>query len=694
MNKRELRDSDIELVYIYAESVQDEFEKDVYQHISLNLSDNMVVAYDYEKGLLKIEKKKRKPDNFWAMDHNEKTNILSNVLILGENGTGKTTLLEMIDAGNLEYVETRLGKYMFLYSIKGSDMYYIKSLGLQWTDKLDWSVHNSINLSEEKSPIKGSPEYYSYFFNFKRTDLPKRTGYCGLITVDPSGEIIRDKYVVEIQNLVQMREHWVEIPMNGIYLPTSLTESEEERRFVSRKSILRNGIVTNSDIVEFIRDDVKKEKSIIKSKPYLIFASIGVMDFAQNAEEFKAYYRKIYETIYEPIGVDLSVGNKYTFMARVWLSFMLRLHFEQLLKADFWEHLGKAQTYKELYENIQTLFRELYKYESDDSNQAYCRLLQAVENLDEEIFASSICRKIPWGISWNISIEAIEKRDDWFQQIIEFINANDNFEKELQIRIRKERHWVDTRNFIMNHRISNMSSGETILISNVFAKIAKHMRVIMNQIKGSYPKSVLLIMDEPDCTFHIRWTQQFIKYLIEYLNAHYPQFSFQIILSSHMPFLATDYPRDNIICIPGEDWLQNQERNAYTWLDGSSLLENREMYYGLKAFTPNYGFMSNYYDVVKDNFFVDVPIGMFAQYRFDNLKRRVDAIDDSTGEQEIDDIEQEIELIDEPVLKKYIATALQEKKLERMNRAEVEEQVALLERQLEELNKRLSDMRE
>jgi len=417
------------------------------------------------------------------------------------------------------------------------------------------------------------------------------------------------------------------------------------------------------------------------------------MDFAQNAEEFKVIYRKIYETIYEPIGVDLSVGNKYMFMARVWLSFMLRLHFEQLLKANFLEYLEKAQTYKELYENVQMLFRDLYKYKSNDSNKAYRRLLQAVENLDEEIFASSICKKIPWGISWNISIEAIEKRDDWFQQIIEFIDANDNFEKELQIRIRKERHWVDTQNFIMSHRISNMSSGETILISNVFSKIAKHMKMIMNQEMGSYPKSVLLIMDEPDCTFHIRWTQQFIKYLIEYLNAHYPQFLFQIIMSSHMPFLATDYPRDNIICIPSEEWIQNQEKNAYAWLDGSSLLENKEMYNDLKAFTPNYGFMSNYYDVVKDNFFVDVPIGMFAQNRFDNLKKRVDAIDDSTDAQEIADIEIEIELIDEPVLKKYIATALREKKLDRMNRVEMEEQVDFLERQLEELNRRLSNMR-
>ena len=105
MNKRDLRNSEIELIYFYVEEIIDEFGQDIYTNISLNLSSNMLVAYDYEKGILKIEKKKSIPDNFWSLEQNEDTNIINNVLILGENGTGKTTLLELIYAGNLENIE-------------------------------------------------------------------------------------------------------------------------------------------------------------------------------------------------------------------------------------------------------------------------------------------------------------------------------------------------------------------------------------------------------------------------------------------------------------------------------------------------------------------------------------------------------------------------------------------------------------
>lgn len=692
MNKRDLRNSEIELIYFYVEEIIDEFGQDIYTNISLNLSSNMLVAYDYEKGILKIEKKKSIPDNFWSLEQNEDTNIINNVLILGENGTGKTTLLELIYAGNLENIEKKLGNYMFLYSIKDSESYYIKSNGLKWIEQIDFETCNSIKLTKGKTPVKDSEEFFSYYCKITDTRYPIVYGYYGLITVDDTGKINIDKNVIEIVTLPQKKEYWSRIPMNGIYLSTAITESEETGRFVSRKRIHHENTVTSSEIAEFILKDMQRRDGIIKSNPYMSFSNITVKNLTRNREVFKDDFLNLCGTLNMKYREISETEKKYQFFALVWISFMLRLYENQLLDKNFMKCLEEVTTYKAIYENSKKLFLKLFIYKSNQLNETYYKFLQAVEDLDEEIFEYSKFRRVPFGVSWNVSMATIAKRDDWSNQIVNFIHAKDEFERSIQLQIQKKCTWDYIPNFIMNHHISDMSSGETILISNVFSKISKNMIVALN--RNNEPRSVLLIMDEPECTFHIRWTQRFTKYLIEFLNAYYPSFSFQIIMTSHMPFLATDYPRGNIICIPGEDWKKEHHKHDQNWLDGRRLLDDREMYNSLQAFTPNYGFMSNYYDVVRDNFFVDVPIGMFAQNKFDNLKKKVDLITGSTSEHELKNIAMEIELIDEPVLKKYVHDAFQEKLDKLVGRNELEQEAALLKKRLDEINRRLKDMRE
>lgn len=695
MNKWELRNSDIELIYIYVERVVDEFEQDVYTNISLNLSSNIIAAYDYENGLIKIEKRKNVPENFWMVDQNSDTNIMSNTLVLGENGTGKTTLLELIYAGNLEGIEESLGNYLFLYSIRGSDTYYIKSCGLKWIEQIDLGKHNIIKLSEQKKQIKGCKEVYSYFCKIQKPQMPVKKGYYGLITIDNMGKIEIEQYVIELDTFQQRRAYWTKMPMNGIYLSTSIIENEETGRFVSRKSIHHENIVTNLDITQFIFDDMKQTDSIIKSNPYLSFSNITVKNLTTNRQEFLDDSIRTYDYLGMNFPIKSETEHKYRFFATMWISFMIRLSQNQLLQKNIIECFNKETTYKAIYDNIKSQFTNLFIYNSNELFDRYQKVLQAVENLDEKMFECSVRTKHKFRLDWSMPIGIIENNCEWCKQITEFMNTKEDFENNLQREIQKKRiTWKYIPNFMLNHNISNMSTGETILISNVFSKITKNMNRIINNDKGPYKKSVLLIMDEPDCTFHIRWTQLLVKYLIEFLNIHYPNFSFQIIMTSHMPFLATDFPRGNIICIPSEEWKQCHCGKEIAWLDGSNLLDNREIYNSLKAFTPSYGFMSNYYDVVKEDFFVDVPIGMFAQNKFDNLKKKVDLITGSTSEQELKNIAMEIELIDEPVLKKYVYDAYQEKLDKLVGRNELEQEAALLEKRLDEINRRLKYMRE
>lgn len=693
MDKRELRNAKVELIYLYIERVTDMFNQDMYTNISLNLCSNITAAYDYEKGLLHIDRRKKNPDDFWSLKQDADTNVIDNVLILGENGTGKTTLLELIYAGNLENIESRLGNYMFLYSIKGTNMYYIKSFGLTWIDQIDFGTCRVSKQAIEKSSKKGNKEFYSRFFRAKDNGMSAKKGYYGLIAVDTSGKINVDKNVLEVNTQVERKVQWDRMPMDGIYLPISITEYEETGRFVTRKRIHYENTVTNSEITEFIINDMKKENGIMKSNPYLSFSNISVKDLVQNKQAFIEQLTTIYTktNVSKTVQIESAAERKYQFLSVIWVNFMLKLHVDQFLNDNFIDYLKETTTFRTLFDIVKGLFTKLFKYDSKDLYEMYKNLLLAVENLDDKLFEQSTVKRVPLGLSWNVPVKTIVKKNEWCNQMLEFINIKDDFENNLQAIIQKNirRDYVPPK--MMNHYISNMSSGETVLISNVFSKISKNMKTIINRVNE--PHTILLIMDEPDCTFHIRWTQQFNKYLIEFLNTHYPEFSFQIIMTSHMPFLATDYPRGNIICIPSEEWKKSQVGNDLEWMDGSRLLQNKEMYNSLKAFTPKYGFMSNYYDVVKDNFFVDIPIGMFAQNKFDELKKKVDLITSDTSEQMLENISMEIELIDEPVLKKYIYDSFQEKLAQRRGRIELEREAALLEKRLEGIKRRLNDMR-
>ena len=97
--------------------------------------------------------------------------------------------------------------------------------------------------------------------------------------------------------------------------------------------------------------------------------------------------------------------------------------------------------------------------------------------------------------------------------------------------------------------------------------------------------------------------------------------------------------------------------------------------------------MSNYYDIVKDDFFVDTPTGAFSQLKFNNIKKNVDSIDANTSDEMINEIQAEIDLIDEPVLKKYIQDALEDKLHESPN-------IATLKQEAEQLQNRLDIIRE
>jgi len=95
--------------------------------------------------------------------------------------------------------------------------------------------------------------------------------------------------------------------------------------------------------------------------------------------------------------------------------------------------------------------------------------------------------------------------------------------------------------------LSELSYGQKFMIRFLYS--------LLNQLRNlnshSEYKDILLLLDEVENGLHPQWQKEFIKLLIDVLNSFlkkYPKrFRFNIISTSHSPFIISDLPKENVI---------------------------------------------------------------------------------------------------------------------------------------------------
>ncbi|MGJ0322741.1 AAA family ATPase [Aliarcobacter cryaerophilus] len=90
-----------------------------------------------------------------------------------------------------------------------------------------------------------------------------------------------------------------------------------------------------------------------------------------------------------------------------------------------------------------------------------------------------------------------------------------------------------------------MSSGHNQFF-NFFAKLFYALNYQYDSLPN-YDKKILLFLDEPDIFLHPDWQKKYINILINFLNTNYSQYKFHIIITSHSPFILSDLPKENVI---------------------------------------------------------------------------------------------------------------------------------------------------
>jgi hypothetical protein len=280
---------------------------------------------------------------------------------------------------------------------------------------------------------------------------------------------------------------------------------------------------------------------------------------------------------------------------------------EMKTEIESFENLGNDKIY--LLDLLKIVYSYVEKENLDYANMegyldALSKLLSFIEKLKEEYFSED-----------KISIPVGREEEEVVADLLCFIDEV-KFDE------------FDYLNNAIKISIEPMSSGEEALI-NIFSAM---FFGIQHKINSKNEKAIIL-MDEPDVFMHPEWSRVFLSEVFNFLetvkNEYY---TYQLIITTHSPFIVSDLPKDNIITI---------EKNLDKGLCEIVHLNNQEQ-----------TFANNIHSLLSNKFFMEATIGEFAKKKIDKV---IEVLNDKKNStltlEEQREVKAIIDIIGEPLLK-------------------------------------------
>jgi predicted ATP-binding protein involved in virulence len=234
--------------------------------------------------------------------------------------------------------------------------------------------------------------------------------------------------------------------------------------------------------------------------------------------------------------------------------------------------------------------------------------------------------------------------------------------------------------------LSELSYGQKFMIRFLYS--------LLNQLRNlnshSEYKDILLLLDEVENGLHPQWQKEFIKLIIDVLNAFlkkYPKrFKFNIIITSHSPFILSDLPKENVIFL---DNIDSDTKDKYSKLNIDKL--QRGSCINVSQYIDINPFGANIHTLLSDGFFMEG--GLMGEFAKNKIQEIMDFLnDEKTIEKistKIEQLKQVIESIGEPFLKSklldmYNRNFIKDYKIR--EKEKIKEQIKLLNIKLKDLD--------
>ncbi|MCM3246535.1 AAA family ATPase [Cytobacillus oceanisediminis] len=548
--------------------------------------------------------------------------------IVGENGSGKSTVLDFLSElmsknnidtdfvlvysieNNLHIFSTFQSKISFENNTSQAIYFCISPLNLK--------KHLSIlfsNVFDARSIGMLSEEEKIYFKNIT-------TNY--LISRDSDiSHFLRSEFEKQIFFIHEYKEqlniqNLMKIP-NKIYIEVSLDEEDivftdelEEVDYFLRDGALDffNFSINNKFFTEFYSNCLRSYFIHIDLllKEYQLPTSYNYRDYLYRFSLSR--HKNIFDGIYKQILNDTSNKNK---------------------KKDFLDRIFEL---KEDFKKISKYFMEMKFH--DENNTPYIETdsldTRKFITLYQKAFSKVGCLKFTWSdmSSGEYGMLSLFSR---FHHILKVLKT----EQEL---------------FGDDGDDENLTKGWFM----------KNGELEFPENSASFPSSYLLLIDEGDLYFHPQWQKDWLYYFIR-LSELLFKGEVQIILTTHSPFVLSDFPNTNVI------FLRNtQELVSHSFLEGSPKT-----------------FASNIIELFSNSFFIkDGLIGSFAKEKINHFILELLKLTPEEVYLEKDKYKKFIDTIGEPLIRNKVLQIYQGK-LELHTETDISRRILFLEQELKEL---------
>lgn len=598
-----------------------------YLNLEFEFSDDYQINYNAEeKKIIMIKQESQIPQNFFGMNI-DKINI-----VVGKNASRKTTLLNLLGLNQIDLYKNFDKKNDSWFSIYENDNneYIIEG--------------NNFDLILDIVPLKNHKQDYVIIGNY---DFCKQ-------------RFDKCKFVADDKNFSDDKK------MRILYMPSDITKRKLshtieyrggfERVYISRTSVTEKINFLNTDYLKMIEyssrnnDGVQLELKVSKSEEKLLPNSDGetinlyglnellveiisnkswrmilgrektVVDFFDDKQKFILFYLEQQiisawnsnEVYTDSSDFDLT-PKKIAWSKNIVDEIKSYSRLGMLDTPDFIDESSIAQKFSDLVDYQRKVLVKLSIFLEEqnmggDPNSAYTKsileFLTQIEKMDVDFFSNY--RKISVLLSGQkIPTQILELCELLDRYAFSGDSAYNSLNNEIEVSVPK------------------LSDGQRNLI-DLMTKIRSG---IYNERYG-YTKRVdnlLIILDEPGVYLHPEWLRKLIFELVRYLESVHPEIRFTILITTHSPFLISDIPDTFVLKI--------NNRND-----------------GLRVEKDNGGYGNNIYELLKSSFFLDAPIGKFAENKINALFKKVKQRDSG----EVDTIIKEINLIADHTIRKIL----------------------------------------
>lgn len=518
------------------------------ENFQVNFDKSYNIKFEYKENRIKkliIKKNINKiPKHFYGR------NINSINIIIGKNGTGKSSILEMMNLfdrvnGTYKSYVDYPREFLIIYKTNNEKEFVLEGYHENDDDKYFEFL---------KMP-KDSLTFLVNYYTFKMTENYEFIGTNNPKNLKNTG-ILRIKYGEEKINFFEKKYSYEEAEQGNYKISTGVSEGNKAtiyEYFINKKNIQSElyrdaNIVIEIPELDFYIDKIKNPFEIIKEiKLFNILKEEKIKDVVIKNYSNYLFSYKIWEII----------ENK---------SFQV----DEILDIIKSEKI-KLKKIKNTEQILEKLLDEIKEYENvkELSNKIHEILL-----LLNDVQVSELNFKRKTNILKKYKIKGIDSRTKKFLE---------KYDEIVNYPWTNKRLYLPEFEKILNITEEGMSDGERVRV-NIFSTIHRFLGE-NGELKNK--KYVTLLFDEVEMFLHPEWSRTFLHDLLLELK-DYRDKQFKIIFASHSPFLLSD------ICSEGVIYLEKKERKT--------ILKEIEI--------KNFG--ANIIDLFKNTMFLKSTFGEFA----------------------------------------------------------------------------------